>query len=475
MKLSTRLAPVLRQLERATRPFDPEFTAALARRWAELPDGVKTPAQLLGRHAVGCEGTHSVFPKCDLACTPCYHSRDANQVRVDGPHTLANVEAQMGLLRRLRGPRAHAQLIGGEVTLLDPDDHAEALLTMHRHGREPMSMTHGDIDEDYLRRLALGPDGRKRLARLSFAGHFDSLMFGRRGIPRPGSEQELNPYRQRFVDMFTALRREHGVRFFLAHNMTVTPANLGQVAQVVRDTSAMGFGMLSFQPAAFLGDQRRWHEDYRDTTSDDVWSEIEQGAGTKLDYTVFQNGDLRCNRTAYGFWVGPQWHPLADGDDPRDIAARDAFFRYYGQVIFTGIPPILLVVKLLRVAAHHPQVIPIALAWVARTLRRAGGLRTVTRHKIRPMTFVMHSFMDAADVAPAWELTQRGETSEDPKIRATQQRLAACHYAMAHPETGTLVPACVQHSVLDPHENIELRRLLPIVETRSTRPPPPSS
>jgi hypothetical protein len=37
---------------------------------------------------------------------------------------------------------------------------------------------------------------------------------------------------------------------------------------------------------------------------------------------------------------------------------------------------------------------------------------------------------------------------------------------MAHPETGELVPACVQHSVLDPVENVELRRLLPIVDAR---------
>ncbi len=33
---------------------------------------------------------------------------------------------------------------------------------------------------------------------------------------------------------------------------------------------------------------------------------------------------------------------------------------------------------------------------------------------------------------------------------------------MAHPETGELVPACVQHSVLDPGENAALRRLLPL-------------
>src|SRR5260370_1171596 len=93
----------LRELAGALRPVDPEFAAALARRWAELPETARTRGQVLGRHAVGCEGTHGVFPQCNLACTPCYHSRDANQVRVDGPHTLAQVEAQLSLLRRQRG------------------------------------------------------------------------------------------------------------------------------------------------------------------------------------------------------------------------------------------------------------------------------------------------------------------------------------------------------------------------------------
>ena len=78
------------------------------------------------------------------------------------------------------------------------------------------------------------------------------------------------------------------------------------------------------------------------------------------------------------------------------------------------------------------------------------------------MTFVMHSFMDAADVTPAWAAMQRGETSTEPRLAATQQRLQACFYTMAHPETGELVPACVQHSVLDPAENVALRKLLPL-------------
>jgi hypothetical protein len=35
-------------------------------------------------------------------------------------------------------------------------------------------------------------------------------------------------------------------------------------------------------------------------------------------------------------------------------------------------------------------------------------------------------------------------------------------YHMAHPESGTLVPACAQHSVLDPAENADLAVLLPM-------------
>lgn len=453
------------QVARALRPVDPEFAAVLARRWAELPATARTPGQVLGRHAVGCEGTHGVFPRCNLACTPCYHSRDANQVRVDGPHTLAQVRAQMELLRERRGPRAHAQLIGGEVTLLDPDDHADALQVMRGHGREPMSFTHGDFDYEYLEKMVLGPGGRVRLRRVSFAAHFDSLMFGRRGIPRPPDEASLNPYRARFAAMFARLRREHGVRYFLAHNMTVTPANLEQVAGVVRGCRSMGYGMFSFQPAAFVGDERRWHEDYRDVTGDQVWAQIERGVGTRLDYRVFEHGDVRCNRAAYGFWAGDRWFPVLGGTDPRDLAVRDAFFRYLGPVNFTGTAIPLLAARIALITAAHPRVVPLAAGWLARTIRRVGPRRLLTE-RIRPASYVMHQFMDAADVQRAWELTQQGRASSEPRIRATQERLAACHYVMAHPENGTLVPACVQHCVLDPEENQDLRTMLPMPAVR---------
>jgi len=458
----------LRAWEFASRPVHPETRAALRRRWAELPFAARTPAQILGQHAVGCEGTHGVFPRCNLACTPCYHSRDANQVAVSGSHTQSEVTRQMALFRRIRGPRAHAQLIGGEVSMLPAADHAATLQLMREHGREPMSFTHGDFDYTYLRDVAVGPDGRRRQRRLSFAAHFDMLMYGRRGIERPPDEASLNPYRQAFVDMFAQLRRDHGVRHFLAHNMTVTPRNLEQLAGVIGACRGLGFGMFSFQPAAFVGDERRWHEAYRDSTADAVWAQIEKGAGRKLPYRALQFGDERCNRTTFGFYVGDRYFPILDDQIPADLVTRDAFLRYFGGVNVSGTPVPLLAVKFARVIARHPAVVVHAGRWLVRTMRAVGVGRLLT-NRVRPVTFTMHSFMDAADVAPAWQLMQDGQVSDDPRIAETQQRLAACSYAMAHPETGELVPACVQHSVLDPAENVALRVLLPLTPVRRTR------
>ena len=57
-----RLRARLRQWDGLSRPVHPETARVLDERWAGLPEAVRTPAQLLGRHAVGCEGTHGVFP-----------------------------------------------------------------------------------------------------------------------------------------------------------------------------------------------------------------------------------------------------------------------------------------------------------------------------------------------------------------------------------------------------------------------------
>ena len=457
----------LRQFELATRPIHPHTRIALDKRWADLPEHVKTDNQLLGRCAVGCEGTHGVFPKCDLTCSPCYHSADANKVRIDGAHTLSEVHEQMEFLHQVRGPRAHAQLIGGEVSLLPAKDHAEALLTMRKFGREPMSMTHGDFSYEYLLDVVLDENGEPRFKKVSFAAHFDSLMRGRRGAVRPRNEAELNPFREKFAQMFIDLKREHGVSSYLAHNMTVTPSNVDEVASVTRDVLDMPYDMMSFQPAAFIGDDRRWKEDFKEVTIDAVWDQIEEGAGHKIPWKATQFGDPRCNRSTVGMRVDGRFAVLLDADDPRDIAARDRFLDHFGGMIFGDIPKHILTIKIIRAIAGHPGDIAPLIGLARRVVKRAGGvgrmLRAARKGKLGFKTFVVHNFMDAAEVAPAWALMEKGIVSDDPKILETQERLGSCMYAMSHPEDGRTVPACTQHSVLDPIENIGLRKLLPLI------------
>jgi hypothetical protein len=333
-----------------------------------------------------------------------------------------------------------------------------------------MSMSHGDFDYSYLRDLVLGPDGAPRFRWVSFAGHFDSMMLGRRGLKRAASEAELNPFRERFCAMFDRLERDTGVRSYLAHNMTVTPGNVDEVAGVVRDCRDMGFRMLSFQPAAFIGNDRRWKHSYRSLTADAVWAEIEAGAGARLPYPVFQFGDQRCNRTAYGALVGPssRWVPFLDDRVEADMRVRSSFFETFGGMDF-DVPPLLLGARVARAFAAHPEALARFGGWAGRFVRRAGGLRAVAGSpRPRALTFVMHNFMDAALVRPAWELLKRGEMSGDPEVRAAQERLQACSYAMAHPESDMLVPACAQHGVLDPDENRELALLLPMARPGAT-------
>ena len=138
--------------------------------------------------------------------------------------------------------------------------------------------------------------------------------------------------------------------------------------------------------------------------------------------------------------------------------SRD-FLAAFGGMDFDDPRRGIVAARAARAIARHPAVLRSGAGWALRLQRRLGGLRALRRPP-QAITYVMHSFMDARDVRPAWELLQRGELSDDPDVRATQERLQACSYAMAHPESGTLVPACAQHAVLDPLENARLAVLL---------------
>uniref|UniRef100_A0A7S0BLU1 Uncharacterized protein n=1 Tax=Rhodosorus marinus TaxID=101924 RepID=A0A7S0BLU1_9RHOD len=456
--------------EHLTRPDGSHRSNELLRqRYETLPERVKGPSQMLGKVSPGCEGTQGVFPKCTFSCKPCYHSADANHVRIDGIHTAIETARQMEVLDEHRGPHGHCQLIGGEVSLLPPEDHATALAIMKKYGRVPMSFSHGDFTYEYLRDVAVGRNGKRRFDRLDFAVHFDRFMVGRTGIRSPNSEGELNPHRRELLEKFKRLKREHNVDFFVAHNMTVQPGNIGEIASVLEDNLTAGFRLFSFQPAAFQGDNRRWTADYRkvaENDGEDVWKEIEKGVGARLPYKVLQMGDSRCNRQCIGFVVASKtknrkFVPVLDDEDPEDMKIRNEFTKNFGSFVM---PTRLLLIKFLRHVIRRPYYLVLFAMWFGRFLKRAGGVRVLFRG-VMFLTIVMHRFMDAENVKAAWDLMELGIDATDPKIRETQERLQACSYGMAQTDQGRVIPACVQHSVYDPLQNKKLREELPLNQT----------
>lgn len=193
---------------------------------------------------------------------------------------------------------------------------------------------------------------------------------------------------------------------------------------------------------------------------DDVWHELERAAGTRLPWRHLQVGDPRCNRTAYGVLAGGRWTPFLDDEDARDLRVRDRFLDCCGGMDFDR-PATHRLAAVSRVFLRQPSVVPVVAGWALRMARRVGWRRLLTGRP-RGFTFVVHAFMDADVVEPAWAALERGEIAADPAVRAAQQRLQACSYAMAHPDKDRLVPACVQHCVLDKSENAALLELLPL-------------
>ena len=180
-----------------------------------------------------------------------------------------------------------------------------------------------------------------------------------------------------------------------------------------------------------------------------------------------QMGDTRCNRVTWGAYLGDHYVPLVDDQDPLDhqmVAAwLDAFpgnfiRRDRGETV----------ARVVRCLAAKPGVVPEIAKWALRIAERGGGVAQPWWNA-SSTTFIMHQFIDAADTAAGWEHIQAGTRATDERILEAQERLEACAYTMGHPDSDQLVPACVQHAILDPQENRELVTLLPLPVSKKAK------
>lgn len=329
------LATILRH------PVPPETKANLERAWTRLPEFLRTPQQMYGRHAEGCGATIGAMPRCDFACTGCYLGEEANQVPAQ---PVEEVKEQMRLLRTRLGYKGNLQLTDGEVTLRPEDEVVELLRYANELGLIPMLMTHGDT---FRRRPGL-------LERLIVEGglmevsiHVDVTQRGRKGaeFKHAETEEELNPLRDEFARMLREARRRTGRKIAAATTLTVGSGNLDGVPSVVRWLleNADVFKMISFQPMAQVG---RTQDGLGGAVAvEALWRKVAEGIdGEGADPERILRGQMwlghsACNRYVPGYVVRDEGRPLRfeparrEGD-PLDERVFDEFWRRMGGLTF---------------------------------------------------------------------------------------------------------------------------------------------
>ena len=428
-------------------PVDPEARHTLAAIWDGIAPEFRTENQMLGRHEEGCGATIGVMPRCDFACRGCYLAAGANRIPA---MELDEVKAQMRILRRHLGPSGNLQLTDGEVTLRPVEEVIELLRYARAIGLIPMLMTHGDSfrrNPGLLERLMV--DGG--LDEVSV--HIDTTQRGRRGATYKSAsrEAELMPLRAEFAEMVRTARHTTGLNLRIGTTITVTPQNLGEVADIVRwmQENADVFRMVGFMPVADVG---RTEAGIGRVDIDALWREIarglciEPGQSGRLDENQWWMGHPGCSRFVIGASVrrpgaAPRYLPLSVNSSARDRQLLETVFTRWAGVTFRADRPTEALARLAGMVVQAP-------GFFASTLPRAAWhwLHRIDRHnplglawriltgstRVDRLMIASHHFMSAVELATdegrarlhhcAFKVPVNGELKSMCEVNATGLR-----------------------------------------------------
>jgi hypothetical protein len=401
----------IKTTERADRP---KTQGLLREKWQRLPESLRTPQQLYGRHDEGCGATVGVMPRCDFACRGCYLGPDANSIPGE---QLAAIKAQVRKLRPYLGRWGNLQLTDGEITLLPEAQIIEIL----RYARElelvPMLMTHGDTfrrKPELLNRLMI--EGGLR----EISIHIDTTQSGRRGdaYAYAKTEAALNPLREEFADMIRNARRQTGLPLRAASTVTVSAENIEGVPTIVdwflRNSDA--FRLLSFLPVAKVG---RTSGSLDGVDVDDLWRAVGEGLPERpaLDTLTRRQwwlGHGGCNRIMLGMACGTPEGRVAyqafSPDDPDDQHIYGEFCEYLGGLSFRGLTIAQSIRSLVASAIREPRFFFASVPrYVWSWLKRVNQDRpwnafyrfATGRDRLDVFTIVSHHFMDRSQLRTA--------------------------------------------------------------------------
>ncbi len=342
--------------------------------------GLWLPQQAAGRRwAIGCVSLE-ITQRCNLDCTLCYLSDDAESVR-DPP--LAEVLRRVDLIAAHYGPNTDVQISGGEPTLRRRDE----LLAIVHHARACGL------------RASLFTNGiratRELLAMLAEVGLSDVAFHVDMTQQRAGydSEEALNALRLRYIEA------ARGLPLAVFFNTSVFEGNLHELPLLARFFARHSdvVSLASFQLQADTG-RGVLRERAASVTQASVMAALRSGAGCELSFDTLIGGHPSCNRYAFAWVINGRMYDL--GGDARDQALVARVMRETAQVSVPRTNRAAAARAMAAALLARPALWPGLARYGARLLWRAWRDLWAARGRIGKVSFFLHNFMDACQLDP---------------------------------------------------------------------------
>ncbi len=357
-------------------PWEQTADAGEALRAALARHGQMGPAQTAGRFwPVACVALE-VTQRCNLDCTLCYLSEQA-EAAYDVPLSL--LLARVDAIADRYGRHTTVQITGGDPTLRSVEDLEQLCAYIAAQGLRSCLMTNGIRAR------------REMLARLAAAGLHDvafhvDLTQERAGYP---TEAALNAVRRDYID------RAYGLGLRILFNTTVFDGNLGELpalARFFRD-QAPKIALASFQLQTETG---RGVLGAGSVTKASVTAGLEAGFGTSLASDTAEVGHRDCTR--YASLLVAEGTAIAALTDralfAQLLAGMERHARRSGA--YVAVRPTL------RAALLREPVLALRLAraLAGKLWRLRAGLWQ-SRGRVSRLTVLLHDFMPADALEPA--------------------------------------------------------------------------
>ncbi len=411
---------LVRSMQLICRPVSRDKVQKLRDRWQRLPDSLRQPNQILGKHWVQCG--YTLGPSyCSFGCSHCYLPKAANKVPLV---PLIQMKQQIDAHRTIMGEGGNLQITGGDVVEAyfragRPNELVEVLRYATQSGLVPMLMTHGQVllEQPEYFALLVNAGGLRKLS-----VHIDITMTGRPGYPVKSLNREgqLNPLRDQLVNLVMGIRQQTGHHIVAAQTVTVVQKNLQSLQDIIQWITARTENLdvcrtISFQTEAEIG---RTKISPNPITSEQVWSELENALGKKLprDHLLF--GHPQCSSSAT-LLIRPRDRCIVnlESQSPAGRMFWSSLLTTFGGLGASTTSPMLSMAQKLGALIRRPVVIIRSLVYLWHMLKN-GDLTGAfiwagMRGQVRGVNLVMHNFMNQSDL-------------QHPLGETAIQRLEAC-------------------------------------------------